>query len=320
MRIEQRKTFTQVTHPEPHRTRGQEIGAKYPEIKKLFGQEKSTLYYILGLVTVQTGLAILFRNFNWWQLLIAAYVLGAFINHALFVLIHECTHNLVVKKSTHNRVLGIITNLPIGFPMAMSFRKYHLLHHKYQGDLEFDADLPTPLELKIVRSNSVLKSAWLFLFGAVESLRPMALKKIDLWDKWTFINLGVQAVYVFALVWIFGWGALSYLLLSSLFSVGLHPLGARWIQEHFIVHEDQETYSYYGILNKTAFNVGYHNEHHDFMAIPWSRLPKVRTVAPEYYDGLYFHKSWTKLLFIFLFNPNLSLYSRIIRTPAQQPQ
>ena len=55
--------------------------------------------------------------------------------------------------------------------------------------------------------------------------------------------------------------------------MGLHPLGARWIQEHYLVHGEQETTSYYGILNVPALNVGYHNEHHDFPSVPWNRLP-----------------------------------------------
>ena len=54
------------------------------------------------------------------------------------------------------------------------------------------------------------------------------------------------------------------------------PLGARWIQEHYTFVQGQETYSYYGILNRLAFNIGYHNEHHDFMTIPWYRLGRLR--------------------------------------------
>jgi sphingolipid delta-4 desaturase len=113
--------------------------------------------------------------------------------------------------------------------------------------------------------------------------------------------------------WWLGGKAIVFLLLSFFFSVGLHPLGARWIQEHYIVKKDQETYSYYGVLNTVAFNMGYHNEHHDFPSIPWNRLPKVRATAPLFYNSLYYHTSWTRLLFRFLFDKELSLFSRVVR-------
>ena len=106
--------------------------------------------------------------------------------------------------------------------------------------------------------------------------------------------------------------------LSSIFSIGLHPVGARWIQEHYLTFPgDQETFSYYGPVNVVGFNVGYHNEHHDLMRVPWSRLPALRRLAPELYEPLRCHRSWSRLLVRFIFDPSLSLYSRMTRgTPG----
>jgi len=62
-----------------------------------------------------------------------------------------------------------------------------------------------------------------------------------------------------------------------------------------------------------AYNVGYHNEHHDFPNIPWSRLPLVRSMAPEFYDTLPQCKSWPGMVWEYIFNPKLGAFSRIKR-------
>lgn len=306
--------YIRVDYAEPHKIRNRDIIIKYPEVKSLFGPTLSTAFFCVLCVTLQIFFAISFGGLVWWKILILSYLVGAVFNHALFVLIHECTHNLIFKNTSFNRLAGMFCNLPIVVPMAMSFRKYHLLHHKYQGNFEYDADLPVLAEAKFVHNRPFRKMIWLLFFTFIEGIvRPAALKNVNLFDKWTFLNLAIQAIFVSTLVYFFGWMTLLYLVLSTFFSVGLHPLGARWIQEHFVVRPNQETYSYYGPLNLVAFNVGYHNEHHDFMLVPWSKLPKLRAMAPEYYDSLYFHKSWTGLFFLFLFKKNISLFSRVVR-------
>ena len=72
-----------------------------------------------------------------------------------------------------------------------------------------------------------------------------------------------------------------------------------------------ETYSYYGVLNYLTYNVGFHNEHHDFPAIPWSRLPLVRKIAPEYYDDLPQCASWPGTILRYIFDDSISPYSRM---------
>jgi sphingolipid 4-desaturase/C4-monooxygenase len=93
----------------------------------------------------------------------------------------------------------------------------------------------------------------------------------------------------------------------------LHPVGARWIQEHYTYDFDQETFSYYGPINRVALNMGYHNEHHDLPSVPWNNLPRLRAMAPEFYHNLKYHSSWSRLLCQFVFDKRYSLYSRVER-------
>jgi sphingolipid delta-4 desaturase len=48
-------------------------------------------------------------------------------------------------------------------------------------------------------------------------------------------------------------------------------------------------------------------------SVPWNNLPKLKATAPEFYDNLKYHTSFTKLFFTFLFSQEVGLYSRIVR-------
>jgi len=160
----------------------------------------------------------------------------------------------------------------------------------------------------------MLKAAWLAAFAGIQGLvRTHRLKKVSFFDRWIVANFVAQICATGALYWFVGPRPLIYLAVSSISAIGLHPLGARWIQEHFVFAEDQETYSYYGPLNRVCFNMGYHNEHHDFVTVPWSRLPALKRTAPEFYDTLYAHRSWTRLLLRFVFDSDRTLFDRIVR-------
>jgi Fatty acid desaturase len=305
--------FIQVEYPEPHISRTRQILQAHPEVKKLFGKNPSTALYAFGIVALQILIAALLRHSPWWLIALLAYLLGAFANHALFVIIHECTHHLVFIRGRDNRFVALFANLPQVFPSAMAFFKYHLLHHRYQGDPEMDADLPSPTEIKWVGNHPGKKALFLLFFFLVEAVRPAQLKKVKLIDAWFMINVALQIAFCAGVFFILGGKALAYLTLSTIFGIGLHPLGARWIQEHYVVQKPQETYSYYGPLNRLCFNVGFHNEHHDFMAVPWTRLPDLKRMAPEFYENLHSHRSWTRLLYTFIADPEISLLNRVTR-------
>lgn len=283
-------------------------------MRKLIGKNPKTIFAILGLVAIQVVAAWSLRDQNWWWIFGTAYLLGAFADHSLFVMIHECAHSLIFKSKNANRWAGMIANMPQIFPSSISFERYHIKHHSFQGVHELDADLPNKWEAKLINNSFFGKALWLLFYPVFQVFRLSRLREIQPFDIWAITNILVQVVFTTAIVYFMGWHAVAYLFISFMFSVGLHPLGARWIQEHYLTHsEEQETYSYYGVFNTVAFNVGYHNEHHDFPSIPWNKLPAIRKTAPEYYDTLHYHTSWTKLFLRFLFDKEISLFHRVIR-------
>jgi len=106
-------------------------------------QNPLSFFAILVLVILQIGLTAVSNNQPWWLVFAIAYLIGAFIDHALFVLIHECAHRLIFKSQTANKIAGIIANIPLVFASSISFERYHIKHHSFQGIHELDGDYPT---------------------------------------------------------------------------------------------------------------------------------------------------------------------------------
>jgi len=305
--------FLPSSTAEPHRDRTQTLLRNHPELRRHIGKNPYTALIIFGCVSFQIGAGLLLRNSPWWMIALAAFTAGACVSHALWTLIHECSHNLIFSRTYLNTLAAITANLPHLLPSAVSFQRYHMKHHAFQGVYELDADLPSCWEARLVGNSAVRKCLWLLLFPIFQITRPPRLREIRMFDRWILVNFAFQIVFDIAIYTLAGPKAFWYLAASFFFSVGLHPLGARWIQEHYLVAPPQETYSYYGPFNKLAFNVGYHNEHHDLPSVPWNRLPQIRNGAPELYNSLTFHTSWTKLLLKFIFDPNICLFSRQVR-------
>ena len=69
--------------------------------------------------------------------------------------------------------------------------------------------------------------------------------------------------------------------------------------------------------NRYSPQVGYHNEHHDFPAIAWTRLPALRELAPEFYDTLPSHPSWPMVIVNFIRDPEVGIFARVKRLSKQ---
>jgi len=304
--------FTWMANEEPHRSRRTEILRKYPEIKKLYGHEWRTRYMVAGTVMLQTLLAATMCNVSWPLFLTVIYIVGATANHSLFLAIHEWSHNLGFKKPFHNQIASAFANLPIGMPYSASFKPYHMDHHRNQGVHGLDTDIPHPIEANIIQNRTPFKVLYMLTQLAFYALRPTIIKPLKP-TRMMLFNLLLQLSYDATMFYLFGLNALLYLLLSTIICGSFHPTAGHFLSEHLEVVRGVETYSYYGPLNYVTYNVGYHNEHHDFPFVPWSRLPDVKKIAAEYYDPLPVCKSWVGIIWMYVTDPKLGAYSRVKR-------
>ena len=301
---------------QPHPARTLAILKTHPEIRGLIGRNPWTALVMAGVVGFQIAIAIAMGRLGldyWWAALLTAYCAGAFANHCLYVVVHDATHRLIFRSQAANYLVAILADLPNLIPGAIGFSICHLAHHAHQGDYSADADLAGAWEARLIGNRWYAKALWLLFFPLFQITRPMRLKDISVLTRWSFFSLAACAAFDIAVFRLFGANAIVYLGASMLFSIGLHPLGSRWIQEHFTLDPAQETGSYYGILNRLALNVGYHNEHHDFPSVPWNRLPAIRKLAPEFYNALTPSACWSRLWLRFICDPRYSLYSRVLR-------
>jgi len=342
-----RTDFYQSMTDEPHVMRRKAILKKYPEISELFGNDVRVVPFVVALVALQLYLAAASENFSWPVYFLVAWGIGGTASHALSLMTHEASHNLIFATRSYNDYFGIFCNLGMGVPSSTLFKRYHMEHHQFQGYEEYDMDVPSTDEgdFFVTPMRKVLFLILQFGFYGLRPsiVRPKVPSNLDIMNTIIILSFDLAV----CLYYPNGPHALGYILLSVVLGMGLHPCAGHFISEHYVfpneesmwpsqygtkgvfdvpvVHTDKpandaalipvaETYSYYGMLNLLCWNVGYHNEHHDFPRVPGWRLPQVRAMAPEFYNHLPQHKSWTWCLIAFITNPGVSPYSRVMRT------
>jgi sphingolipid delta-4 desaturase len=313
-KVNRKNDFIWSEYEEPHCSRKKEILQKHgKDLNKLMGIEPRTKYLTVGVVALHILSAYLFCNLSWPYFLLSTFVVGGTLTHILFLAIHEITHGLAFKKPIYNDFLAMVANFPICIPYAMVFKTYHAEHHRYQGWDGIDTDIPTPIEGFLFSSTpgKIFFAMFQIMFYA---LRPCLVRSINFtWIR--VVNTVVQLVFDYIIYRTLGLNALLYFLVSAFMSACPHPLSGHFISEHYVFdpNEEQETYSYYGPLNALTWNVGYHNEHHDFPNVAWSKLPQLKKLASEFYDPLIQTESWPGTIYNFIVDPRVSTWSRVKR-------
>jgi sphingolipid 4-desaturase/C4-monooxygenase len=303
--------FHKMYHDEPHSIRRRKILEAHPEVKELFGNDLLSFPILILVAFFQLLCAYMLYQRSWWEYLFCIYFIGAILTHTLQVLVHDFTHFTCFKSIPLNKLAAIFCNVPTGIPSAISFGRYHKDHHNYLNVPGYDPDLPTVLEIGIFNT-PLRKLIFLIFIPFFYALRPLFVcpKKPNFYE---ILNIIVVFGFDYVFVRFFGWSFLLFLVLSSLVGMGFHPVGMHVIAEHYEFFKSQETYSYYGLINIPNLNLGYHIEHHDFPMIPWTRLRKLKKIAPEFYDNLPYHSSYIAVAYKYICDINIGPWSRIAR-------
>jgi len=322
MGLKERDDFTWTYDDQPHTDRRKAISSKYPEIKSLFGTDPHFRHLVLACVATQTVMCYFLQDASWPLIVFLAYTFGGSINHALTLAIHDLCHNTAYgnSKPYKNRLFTLVANLPLGIPSGITFKKYHIDHHRYLGGITsdkvlLDTDTPLPWEAKFFKG-SFLKTIWLILNPGFYGLRPVFTSPKPI-TKYEVYNIISALSYDGFILYAFGLKSLAYLLIGTILALGLHPMSGHFIAEHYNFIKNVETYSYYGPINMIAFNVGYHLEHHDFPFIASSRLPLVQKMAPEWYADLPYIPSYLSVLWSFITDKQVGPFARLHRVYDQ---
>lgn len=310
-----KRNFHFMEHDEPHATRRRMIIEKHPEVKELMKHDPFSLFLTIALVAGQVFVMWLIQDWPWYQVIIAAFVSGAVLSHALYVLIHDLTHYTAFRSRKANQFTAILCNLGQGVPSAISFGRFHADHHIFLGRPNWDPDLPTQPEINFF-TTPFRKFCYVLFMPFFYSMRPYIVcpKPPNTMEL-------INSVLIFSwdafIYYQFGSKSLVYLILGTLFGLGINPVGAHIIAEHYEFIKGQDTYSYYGLFNIPNLNIGYHIEHHDFPNIPWRSLPRLREIAPEFYNTLPTHKSYLLVVFKYIFDKDFGAWCRIGRNNGE---
>lgn len=297
-----------------HKARRAEILRAHPAVRSLFGPDPMVAVFGIGAMVLQFGLALLAMRLPWWGILLLAFGVGAFVMHAINCVVHECTHNLVLRSAWANKAFAQIVSLPGLVPSAVAFRHYHLLHHGFFGMRYMDSDVASHGEVRFVGRSRWRKLVWLLLLPLSYTVwHPLFVRRRLPLDGWLVANILSTAFAWVAVIAYGGWPAVAYLLVSTYLSVGPHPAGAHILQEHIAFDGGNGMASYYGPLNRISVNLGYHLEHHDIPQIAGWRLPQLQRLAPQFYKGQFRHTSRLRGLWQFVADSNIGLDSRPIK-------
>ncbi|MCG6902398.1 MAG: fatty acid desaturase [Rhodobacter sp.] len=291
--------------------------AAHPELKTISGSDPRTVLALPVILVAHWGMAWLLSDAAIWVIFVAAFFWGQIAIHAAGSLVHETAHKLIFRTERPKLAFDLGLEWILGsYGKQLTYQHEHITsHHPYIGDYERDYEhedicafqsrmtlrhdnpaiqrLLTGLTLVIhalplgfLIGDEVLPrlNAWVSGRPQKDPERHVESTRPPRWQVRLFI--AVSLLSNLTLLALFGFWALLYHLWSlSLFlgKLGIWNLGQS-LSEHEGSNDEAPSRSTYSWINLALFNTGYHNEHHTFPNVAWTRLPVLTRAAPEVFN------------------------------------
>jgi sphingolipid delta-4 desaturase len=324
-----------------HQERKKAILAKYPQVRELCKPDwKMTLPFTWAYMAAHLTLSYLISKYDvaWWAVVVLSYTFGCWFAFVLQACGHEGVHGNVFKSYTLNRIHGYFAFMPLWIlPFENFWNPEHLHHHTIVVDKALRWGPRTsskfvkiflPLTgVFVVQCYLTIQAMILFAICLVSCvmyvlrLRSTPLPQSFFLKPFSQFPSMISFSFMFfcltsTLFWtswysVVGIKGVAYMLLGSCWSNGLSPLGMRNVQEHLVKVKNQPTYSVYysdafeWLHPFLSLNINYHMEHHDFSNMPWNKLPKLRRIAPEFYENMNNYHSYLQVWREYLFDDGI---------------
>ncbi|MCP3971409.1 MAG: hypothetical protein GY717_14025 [Rhodobacteraceae bacterium] len=292
--------------------------AAHPELKTVNGAEWRTVLAIPALFVAHWGMAWAVSDAPIWVIFVAAFFWGQWAIHATGGLVHETAHKLIFRGARAKLAVDLGLEWILGsYAKQLTYQHEHMTsHHPYIGDYERDYehedicaftsrmrlrhDNPVVqrlltgftlfvhlLPLGFIIGDEILPrlNRWVTGRSQRDPERVIEATRPPVWQVRLFISTSL--VSNLTLLWLLGpWALLYHLWALSLFlgKFGIWNLGQS-LSEHEGTNDQTPSRSTYGWINIPLLNTGYHNEHHTFPNVAWTRLPLLHQTAPEVFDA-----------------------------------
>lgn len=290
----------------------------HPELADLSGPDPRTALALPILLAVHWTIAWLVSDAGILVIGLSAFLVGQIVYHSAASLIHETCHKLVFREPRAKLGFDLALEFILtSYGKQLIYQHQHITsHHPFVGDYERDYEHEDICALQarqhVIRTTPKRQRALTLITLVIHSLplgfmlADFILPRLNAWASGRPISdpverftgtrptskemrpfIAVSILSNLAMIVLLGPWALLYHLWSLSFflgKMGISNLGQS-LSEHPGTDDVNPTRSTYGPINWLLFNTGYHNEHHSFPNVAWTRLPALHKGAPEVFHA-----------------------------------